>query len=66
MLLMVVYILWMFVWKKYVFYWFELLCVWLGMYNLYLFIFYIEDYKSIFYLKIFFIIVEFLLKVRLN
>lgn len=41
----------MFVWKKYVFYWFELLCVWLGMYNLYLFIFYIEDYKSIFYLK---------------
>lgn len=66
MLLMLVYILWMFVWKKYVFYWFELLCVWLGMYNLYLFIFYIEDYKSIFYLKIFFIIVEFLLKVRLN
>lgn len=45
------YIPWMFVRKKYVSYWFEPSCVWPGMYNLYLFTFYIEDYKSIPYLK---------------
>lgn len=60
------YIPWMFVRKKYVSYWFEPSCVWPGMYNMYLFTFYIEDYKSIPYLKIFSIIAEFSLKVRLN
>lgn len=48
---MVAYIPWMFVRKKYVSYWFEPSCIWTGMYNLYLFTFYIEDYKSIPYLE---------------
>lgn len=48
---MVAYIPWMFVRKKYVSYWFEPSCAWPGMYNLYLFTFYIEDYKSIPYLE---------------
>lgn len=48
---MLAYIPWMFVRKKYVSYWFEPSCIWTGMYNLYLFTFYIEDYKSIPYLK---------------